>query len=395
MKTKLLTNLTVADICEGFTFSELEGKGLFGWGGKLTIQPEYQRNYLYAKDGGAKEKSVIESVLKNYPIGLLYFNKPHANEEKFEVLDGQQRITSLGRYLKNFFPVEDESGHPHYFESLPQKTKGLILQTPLTIYICEGEESEIKSWFKTINIVGIPLNKQEIANSVYSGNFVTLAKKEFSNSQNSNLQRWSSYVKGDVLRQEILRIALAWVVKSHDDEKIENYMSLHREDKNIDELKNYFTTVISWIEKNFHDTYPEMCGIDWGRLFETYHEKIFDAKKIAEKIKKLFEDEAVTNKRGIFEYVLSDGDLVKLLHIRIFEESTKKTVYFQQTNHAKEKNISNCPLCVFSKGKNSKKIWKFNEMDADHVTAWSKGGSTDIKNCQLLCKFHNKIKGNS
>ena len=395
MKTKLLTNLTVADICEGFKFSELEGKGLFGWNGKLTIQPEYQRNYLYAKGNGEREQAVIESVLKNYPIGLLYFNKPRADEEKFEVLDGQQRITSLGRYLTNLFSVEDDSGHPHYFDSLSAEKKNLILQTPLTIYICEGEESEIKSWFKTINIVGIPLNKQEIANSVYSGSFVTLAKAEFSNSRNSNLQFWSSYIKGDVLRQEILRVALEWVVKSSDDEKIENYMSLHRDDKNIFELKNYFNSVIDWIDEIFSETYSEMCGLDWGRLFETYHEKNFDVEKISAEVKKLFEDEFVTNKRGIFEYVLSDGELTKLLHIRIFEESTKKTVYARQTNDAKNFGKSNCPLCAIGHDKNSKKIWKYNEMEADHVTAWSKGGATDIKNCQMLCKTHNRAKGNS
>lgn len=395
MKTKLLTNLTVADICEGFKFSEQEGKGLFGWNGKLTIQPEYQRNYLYAKGNGEREQAVIESVLKNYPIGLLYFNKPHENEEKFEVLDGQQRITSLGRYLTNLFSVEDENGHPHYFDSLSAEKKNLILQTPLTIYICEGEESEIKAWFKTINIVGIPLNKQEIANSVYSGSFVTLAKEEFSNSRNSNLQFWSSYVKGDVLRQEILRVALEWVVKSSDDEKIENYMSKHRDDKNIDELKNYFNSVIDWIDEIFPETYSEMCGLEWGRLYEEYHKKNFDAEKISAEVQKLFEDEAVKKKSGIFEYVLSGCELTKLLQIRIFEESTKKTVYARQTAAAKKSNKSNCPLCAVGHDKNSKKIWKFNEMDADHVTAWSKGGATDIKNCQMLCKTHNRAKGNS
>ena len=399
MKTKLLTNLTVADICEGFKFSEQEGKGLFGWSGKLTIQPEYQRNYLYAKGDGKKEQAVVESVLKGYPIGLLYFNKPHENEEKFEVLDGQQRITSLGRYLTNLFAVEDESGHPHYFDSLPQEKKNLILQTPLTIYICEGEETEIKSWFKTINIVGIPLNKQEIANSVYSGSFVTLAKEEFSNSRNSNLQFWSSYVKGDVLRQEILRVALEWVVKSSDDEKIENYMSKHRDDKNIDEMKNYFNSVIEWIDETFSETYSEMCGLDWGRIYETYHEKTFDVEKISAEVKKLYNDDAVKNPKGIFEYVLGffgdDEKNTRLLNIRIFEDSTKRVVYNQQTDAAKKSNNSNCQLCAIGHDRNSKKIWKFNEMDADHVTAWSKGGITDIKNCQMLCKTHNRAKGNT
>ena len=398
MKTKLRTDLTVKDICDGFEYSKLEGKELFGWSGKLTIQPEYQRNYLYAEDNGKKEQAVIDSVLKGYPIGLLYFNKPNADEDKFEVLDGQQRITSLGRYITGLFAVKDQDNHPHYFESLPNETKNLILQTPLTIYICEGEENEIKSWFKTINIVGIPLNKQEIANSVYSGSFVTLAKEEFSNSQNTNLQFWSSYVRGNVLRQEILRTALEWVVKSSDDEKVEQYMSDHRRDKNIDELKNYFNKVINWADKTFLDTRDEICGLEWGRLYEKYHGNKYDIKRVTDEVNKLYGDEAVTNKRGIFEYVLeflgNGGKNTKLLHIRLFEESTKKTVYARQTNAANKSGKSNCPLCVLANDRNSTKIWQYKEMDADHVTAWSKGGSTDIKNCQMLCKIHNRTKGN-
>ena len=191
-----------------------------------------------------------------------------------------------------------------------------------------------------------------------------------------------------------MRVALEWIVKSSDDEKIESYMSKHRDDKNIDELKKYFNSVIDWIDETFQETYSEMCGLEWGRLYEEYHEKNFDAEKISVEVKKLFEDETVKDKRGIFEYVLSGGELTKLLQIRIFEESTKKTVYARQTNDAKNFGKSNCPLCAIGHNKNSKKIWKFNEMDADHVTAWSKGGATDLKNCQMLCKTHNRAKGN-
>lgn len=393
METTLITDLTVADICAGFEFNAAEGKGLFGWNGKLTIQPEYQRNYLYAQNDGEKEKAVLDSILKGYPIGLLYFNKPRPGEDKFEVLDGQQRITSLGRYIKNLFSVAVDE-HQQYYSSLAQDLQEKILQTPLTIYICEGTEAEIKAWFKTINIVGIPLNAQEILNSVYSGSFVTLAKAEFSNSQNYNLTKWRSYIKGNVLRQDYLRTAFEWLVKSSDDAKISEYMSRHRNDTNIDALKNYFNAVISWIEKIFPNTKDEMCGLDWGRLYELYHENIYDAAKIKSEVEKLFEDEAVTNKRGIFEYILSGKVETKLLHIRLFEESTKKTVYARQTNAAKSKGVSNCPLCAIGKNKNSKKIYKYNEMDADHVTAWSKGGETDIKNCEMLCRTHNRAKGN-
>lgn len=395
MKATLLEGITVKEICEGFEYSELEGKGLYGWSGKLTIQPEYQRNYLYAENDGVKEKAVIDSVLKGYPIGLLYFNKVG---DRYEVLDGQQRITSLGRYLKNLFSVKVLTGHTHYFNSIDETDKQKILDTKLTIYICEGTETEIKEWFKTINIVGIPLNKQEISNSIYSGSFVTLAKAEFSNSQNNRLNVWRTYVKGNVKRQEILRTALEWVAKSSDDESVDEYMSFHRNDTNIEELKNYFEQVIAWVDETFTETYDEMCGLEWGRLYEEYHEENFDKAQLAAEVEKLYYDEYVTNKSGIFEYVLkflATGDKdTKLLHVRFFGPAQKRKAYEEQTKTAKKLGKSNCPDCVFEKRRNAKKIWKFNEMEADHVTAWSKGGETDLKNCQMLCKNHNRLKGN-
>ena len=395
MKATLLEGVTVKDICTGFEYSEVEGKGLYGWGGKLTIQPEYQRHYLYAENDGEKEKAVIDSVFKGYPIGLLYFNKVG---DRYEVLDGQQRITSLGRYLTNLFSVKDLSGKPKFYKNLDAAQVKRFLETPLTIYICEGTETEIKEWFKTINIVGIPLNKQEISNSVYSGSFVTLAKEYFSNSKNTRLQIWSSYVKGNVKRQEILRTALEWVVRSSEDDAVDEYMSLHRADTDIAELKNYFESAIEWANKTFPESYDELCGLDWGRLYETYRDTDFDVKKISAEVEKLYLDEYVTNKRGIFEYVLkylATGEKdTRLLNIRLFGNVEKRKAYDKQTKAASAKHISNCPVCVLEKGKNRAKIWKYGEMDADHVTAWSKGGATDEKNCQVLCKFHNRLKGN-
>lgn len=185
METTLRTEITVKEICDGFVYSELEGKGLFGLSGKLTIQPEYQRNYIYASEGGKREVAVIESILKGYPIGLIYFNK--VNPDNFEVLDGQQRITSLGRFVTNKFAIKDENGNEQLFGGFALDKKNKILNTKLLIYECEGTESEIKEWFRTINIAGVPLNSQELLNAVYSGPFVTLGKEEFSNSKNSNI----------------------------------------------------------------------------------------------------------------------------------------------------------------------------------------------------------------
>jgi len=388
MKTTLKTNITIKDICEGFVYNELEGKGLFGLSGKLTIQPEYQRNYIYASDGGKKEIAVIESVLKGYPIGLIYFNK--VAEDKFEVLDGQQRITSLGRFVTDKFAVKDKNGLEQYFTGMAADKQKKILETKLLIYECEGTESEIKEWFKTINIAGVPLNDQELLNAVYSGPFVTLAKAEFSNSQNANVQKWSAYIKGSANRQDFLERALDWVSKGN----IGEYMSRHRYDNNINELKTYFNSVIDWVSSVFIDVESEMRGLEWGRLYETYHKQSYDPKEVSAEVHKLYADPYIKNRRGIFEYILGGSVDTKLLEVRVFDEATKKTVYEKQTVKAKEKGESNCPLCALGHDANKSKIWSFNEMDADHVSAWSKGGKSDINNCQMLCKTHNRAKGN-
>lgn len=388
MKTTLET-YTVKQICDGFEYNELEGKGLYGLAGQLTIQPEYQRNYIYAD--GKKDVAVIESVLKGYPLGLLYFNK--VEDRRLEVLDGQQRITSLGRFIKNKFAVQ-QNGMEQIFDGLNKEKQQKILNTELLVYICEGEgdnaEEEIKEWFKTINIAGIPLNKQEELNAVYSGKFVTLCKAEFSNSQNANIQKWESYVKGPANRQQFLATALEWVSKGN----VDGYMSAHRHDENINEIKTYFNTVIDWVDSKFDDVYNEMQGLNWGELYERFHNQPLNHAKLSQEVRELIQDDYVTNRKGIFEYVLGGCLDTKLLNIRLFDKTTMRKVYQQQTEKAKVQKVSNCPYCAIGHDANFQRIWKQEEMDADHVAAWSKGGSTDIKNCQMLCKTHNRAKGN-
>ena len=386
MKTTLRTDITVEDVCKGFVYNEAEGKGLFGLSGKLVIQPEYQRNYIYAD--GKKDVAVIKSLMKGYPLGLIYFTQ--TADGMYEVLDGQQRITSFGRFLTGKFPIKDKNGMEQYFRSLAEDLQNKIKNTKLTIYICEGEESEIKEWFDTIKIVGIPLNEQERLNAIYSGPFVTKAKEMFSNTQNSNVQKWSAYVNGVVNRQDFLHTALDWVSKGN----VSSYMSLHRFDTDINELVTCFNSVIDWVSTVFIDVLPKMRGLEWGRLYEQYHTKAYDPQKVSELVKKLDADFYVKEKKGIFEYVLGGCVDTKLLEIRIFDDPVKNSVYAKQTEEAKKKHISNCPLCALSTGSNHAKIWKLNEMDADHVAAWSKGGATDISNCQVLCKTHNRAKGN-
>jgi hypothetical protein len=386
MKTTLRTDITIADICEGFVYNELEGKGLFGLSGKLTIQPEYQRNYIYAD--GKRDVAVIESILKDYPLGLIYFNK--VNDNSFEVLDGQQRITSFGRFVSNKFAIKDEFGMEQYFGGMAADKQEKVLKTKLLIYECEGTETEIKEWFRTINIAGVPLNSQELLNAVYSGPFVTLGKEEFSNSQNSNIQKWSAYITGSANRQDFLERALDWVSKGN----IGEYMSSHRKTTNITELKNYFTSVIDWVSTVFRDVENEMRGLEWGRLYETYKKQPYSPQIVSDQVRQLYADPYVKNRRGVFEFILGGSEDTKLLDVRVFDEATKKSTYAIQTAEAEKTGISNCPLCALGHDSNKAKIWKFAEMDADHVTAWSKGGGTISKNCQMLCKTHNRAKGN-
>ncbi|MDA1052494.1 MAG: DUF262 domain-containing protein [Planctomycetota bacterium] len=387
MKTTLRTDLTVADICNGFVYNQLEGKGLFGLGGKLTIQPEYQRNYIYADGGGKKEHAVIHSLLKGYPLGLIYFNK--VGNDKFEVLDGQQRITSFGRFVTNKFAIMDNA-NPKNFDSLPADQQAKILDSKLLIYECDGTETEIKQWFETVNIAGVPLNDQELLNAIYSGPFVTLAKGEFSNSQNANIQKWIAYIKGSANRQDFLERALDWVSKGD----IGGYMSRHRNGNNIRELKSYFNTVIDWISGVFTDVLPEMKGLEWGRLYEEYHGKSYDPKKMSREVTKLAADDCVQSGKGIFEFLLGGSVDTKLLTVRVFDTKVARAAYAKQTQAAEGKGKSNCPLCAIGGSANKSRIYKFDEMDADHVSAWSKGGQSSAKNCQMLCTTHNRAKGN-
>ena len=387
MKTELKQH-SVTSIVEGFEYNELEGKGLFGLSGRLTIQPEYQRNYIYAD--GKKDVAVVQSLLKGYPLGLIYFNKTGA--DTFEVLDGQQRITSFGRYVTNRFAVKDENGMEQYFTGLAPEQQAKILSATILVYECEGAEPEIKAWFRTINTAGVPLNDQELLNAVYSGPFVTAGKAEFSNSQNANIQKWGAYVSGAVNRQDYWARALEWVAKGED--HVEAYMSAHRTSGDISEVKAYFNGVINWITTVFADIESEMKGLEWGRLYETFHGEKYDPKAMSTKVQALYGDSYVKNRRGIWEYLLGGAKETKFLDIRIFDEATKKATYKRQTTAAEAKNLSNCPLCAIGHDGVKTKVYKLDDMDADHVAAWSKGGETSPENCQMLCKSHNRAKGN-
>lgn len=389
MKTTL-KKYSVEQVLEGFVYNELEGKGLFGLAGQLVIQPEYQRHYIYGD--GKRDVAVVHSLLKGYPLGLIYFNVAQVGD-RLEVLDGQQRITSVGRFVAGKFAVKVE-GREQIFSSLPKDDQRRILNSELLVYECQGSETEIKEWFQTVNIAGVPLNRQELLNAIYSGPFITAAKAEYSNSSNANLQKWSWYVKGDPKRQEVLETALDWV-SSSEGTGIDAYLAQHRGDNDIVGLKAHFTSVIDWIGSVFiRPPDKEMRGLDWGRLYETYHSTSYDASAIDTAVNALRADPAVHSAKGIYEYLLGGETSPQLLDVRLFDEKTKRAGYEQQTQKAKAEGVSNCPLCALGADSNQARIYKQDEMDADHVTAWSKGGATDLANLTMLCKTHNRAKGN-
>lgn len=387
MKTTL-KHYTVEEVLEGFVYNELEAKGLFGLAGTLVIQPEYQRHYIYGD--GKRDVGVIESLLKGYPIGLIYFN---VDGDSLEVLDGQQRITSIGRFTTGKFAIR-VNGKEQTFSSLAVDQQQKILGTKLDIYECEGPENQIKEWFQTINIAGVPLNKQELLNSIYSGPFVTQAKAEYSNSNNANMQKWLSYIRGNPKRQEVLAVALEWV-SDYQKASVDAYLAKHRHDDSVSGLRTYFTSVIDWIDSVF--TRPpdkEMRGLDWGRLYESYHSKSHNPAAIDARVDSLRAQPEVRSKKGIYEFLLGGETDPRMLDVRVFDEKTKVVAYEQQTQTAKAAGVSNCPLCAIGTNANKTRIYTRDEMDADHVTAWSKGGDTDLENCEMLCVTHNRAKGN-
>lgn len=381
---------TVEQLCKGFEYSDKDGKGLFGLDGKLTIQPNYQRHFLYENEG--LEQPVIQSLLRGFPLGVLYFNQ--VGDGLFEVLDGQQRITSIGRFLLDKFYVVDERGREQYFSSLPKEKQALITNSKILAYHCQGEESEIKDWFEVVNKGGLRLTRQEVLNAVYSGPFITEAKKIFSNSNNTNLEVWSTYLAGDFRRQAYLETALKWASAPH--LEIEAYLGKHRNNSDVSNLVNRFSEVIEWVATTFLDKFaPHMKGLDWGDYWLRFGQVNYEPPTITASVRSLLEDPYVSNKRGVFEYVLGGEKEKKLLGIRVFSPAQKQKQYDLQTKQAIDAGMSNCPHCVIESAFNKSKIWPKSGMEADHVSAWSKGGESIDENCQMLCITHNRLKGNS
>lgn len=343
-------------------------EGVVAYGGKLDIRPKYQREFVYKEK---QRDAVIETIKNSFPLNVMYWMI--REDGGYEVLDGQQRTISIGQYVNGDFSLDDR-----FFHNLTKEEQDKILDYELMIYFCEGTDKERLDWFRIINIAGEKLTDQEIRNAVYTGPWLSDAKLKFSKSNCAAYllaNDGGQLVSGSPIRQEYLETALSWI----NDCKIEDYMAKHQHDKNADELWNYFQNVVAWSRKIFPNYRKEMANVNWGELYNQYKDKKLNATKLEIEIAKLMQDEDVTKKSGIYEYILTRNE--KNLNIRAFNDKMKREAYERQ------KGI--CPHC---KGENKKKKWKIEEMEADHITPWYEGGKTTAVNCQMLCKEHNRTK---
>jgi hypothetical protein len=353
-----LHEILIKDLADGYVDNQEEG--VYGYGGRLNIRPKYQREFVY-KD--KQRDAVIDTVRKNFPLNVMYWVK---NGDAYEVLDGQQRTISICQYVNNEYSINDL-----YWQTLTGDQKEQILNYKLMVYFCEGIDSEKLDWFRIVNISGEKLYEQELRNAVYTGTWLTDAKKTFSKPSCVAYKLAINYVNGSPIRQDFLETALKWISKGN----IEEYMSKNQHEPNANELWLYFQNVINWVKVIFSEYRKEMKGIAWGELYNTFGKEKFDSAKMEKQIKTLMMDDDVTKKSGIYPYLLTKDE--KYLNIRAFTDSQKRAVY------EKQKGI--CPKC--------KNHFTINEMEGDHITPWSEGGKTQPDNLQMLCKDCNRRKG--
>lgn len=353
-----LKAITVGELAEGYTDND-EG-GVCGYGGKLDIRPPYQREFVY---DGKKRDAVIDTLLKGFPLNVMYWAE--REDGTYEVIDGQQRTIFICRYVAGDFAFRFR-----YFHNLPTDEQRQILDYRLMVYVCRGTDSEKLAWFKTINIAGEELTAQELRNAVYAGPWLSDAKRYFSKTGCVAYRMGSPYLNGSPIRQSYLETTLNWISHGY----IEIYMGKHQHDPNSQALWLYFSAIINWVKTTFPNYRKEMKGVPWGVLYEKYHETLLDTAALEDHIKRLMQDSDVKSKPGIYSYVL-DGD-EHHLDIRAFDGNMRRETY--------ERQQGICPICG--------KHFELEEMEADHITPWSKGGHTVAANCQMLCRECNRRK---
>ena len=357
--------IKVADIFTGYKNSEVEG--VVAYGGKLDIRPAYQREFIYPD---AKRDAVIDSVLKGFPLNTMYWVK--RDDGTFEVLDGQQRTLSICMFLDRAFAINWE-GKLYYADSQNEITKA-ILDYPLDIYICEGSDLEKLEWFRVINVGGEVLTEQELLNATYSGPWLNAAKRYFSKPGCGGYKMSQDYQNCSVIRQELLRKAIYWVALSQGKTIIE-YMAEHQHDVECSELWGHFSKVIEWVNTTFKKKRKSMKSVEWGELYNLFGDRKVNVDELEEEISRLVEDPDVTKESGIYRYVFDHNE--KWLSIRAFDKRAKQIAF--------ERQKGKCPICGLT--------YSIEEMEADHITPWSKGGPTTNENCQCLCRNCNRQKG--
>ena len=360
----------VSELAQGY--EDNAENGVVAWNKKLDVRPAYQREFVYDEK---KRNAVIDTLIKGYPLNIMYWAKN--DDDSYEIIDGQQRTISICQFLNNEFSFNNR-----IFSGMTQSEKDEINSYELTVFVCEGNDKEKLDWFETINIAGEELEKQELRNAVYTGKWLSDAKRYFSKTNCAAYNIASKYLAGELKRQKYLETAIRWHANAKTDDEIRAYMGAHQMDSDALELWSYFQNVIGWVKAKFKVYRREMKGIEWGFVYNRFDEKTrnsFDAEKIEADLKKYFGyeyEDQITNKKGIFEYVL-DGD-ERHLNIRAFKESEKRAAY--------EKQNGICAKC--------KNHFEYNEMEGDHITPWSKGGKTELSNLQMLCKDCNRRKSN-
>lgn len=363
-----LTKIRIEDLFEGYKDSQEEG--VVAYGGRLDVRPKYQREFVYRDE---QRNAVIHTVLKGFPLNVMYWAKKDGGN--FEVLDGQQRTISICQYLNHDFSIQYE-GMTMYIDTWTEDKRQKFLDYELMIYICEGGDAEKLDWFRTINIAGEKLSDQELRNAVYSGTWLTQAKRYFSKTGCAAFKMGEKYVTADVIRQGLLEKALRWVSNARS-QTIEEYMAMHQHDEVCSDLWEYYRSVIEWVHMLFIRYRREMRSVDWGELYLRFHQERYDSQALEQEVARLMADEDVSRKAGIYKYVLTREEC--WLNIRAFSPGDKRTAY--------ERQNSICPICH--------KTFPLEEMEADHIVPWSKGGRTSADNCQCLCRECNRAKSNN
>ncbi|MBP6976329.1 DUF262 domain-containing protein [Candidatus Dojkabacteria bacterium] len=368
-----LENIKVREVVNGY---KDEGEnGVVGYGGKLNIRPPFQREFIY----GEKERdAVIKTIRQGFPLNTMYWSLgPNGN---FELMDGQQRTISFCQYVTEIIPIRFDDGHELAFTSLTTDQQDQILDYELSIYICEGTPSEKLAWFRIINIAGKPLTDQELLNAMHTGPWLTDAKRWFSKSGAPAIQDGrDKLVNGSTIRQDVLEKALNWI----SNDNIEDYMNHHKNDNDAQELWQYWQAVFDWVKRVFPNQDSAraklMKGLEWGKFYNEHKDENLNAQNLENKIVELISDDEIENKRGVYEYLLTGNE--RVLNLREFSEGIKIKKYEEQKG-----------ICVAKNAVCGNIHFEYEEMEADHIIPWSKGGKTIYENCQMLCQQDNRIK---